>query len=118
MAQLDSKVVLVRGATSGRDVAEMLRVNMLASGGKSCSEVVNIFTTPPALSPHHGLEGNLRLACQVKVLGDIEVTKYAGVFGEGNTPVLVSPETTQVYYYTLSAQILKHKKDRTVIEQT
>jgi len=38
-----------------------------------------------ALPPHH-LESGLRLACQCSVLGDIEVTKYQGLFGQGSEP--------------------------------
>ncbi|GAP97992.1 2Fe-2S iron-sulfur cluster-binding protein [Leptolyngbya sp. NIES-2104] len=37
--------------------------------------------------PHKGLDSGRRLACQVKVLGDIEVTKYSGFWGEGETSV-------------------------------
>ena len=40
-----------------------------------------------AVAPFHGVESDRRLACQVNVLGDIEVTKYDGFFGEGTTPV-------------------------------
>jgi ferredoxin len=32
--------------------------------------------------PPHDREAGLRLACQVKVLGDLEVTKYGGLFGQ------------------------------------
>lgn len=32
--------------------------------------------------PPHDLDAGLRLACQVTVLGDVEVTKYAGLFGQ------------------------------------
>jgi ferredoxin len=31
--------------------------------------------------PPHSREDGLRLACQCKVLGDVEVTKFGGVFG-------------------------------------
>ena len=31
--------------------------------------------------PPHTLDAGLRLACQVKVLGDVEVTKQEGLFG-------------------------------------
>ena len=33
--------------------------------------------------PPHDLAAGLRLACQVSVLGDLKVTKYEGVFGQG-----------------------------------
>ncbi|MBD2465685.1 2Fe-2S iron-sulfur cluster binding domain-containing protein [Oscillatoria sp. FACHB-1407] len=39
------------------------------------------------LPPHKGIESGRRLACQVKVLGDIKVTKYDGFWGEGEVPV-------------------------------
>jgi ferredoxin len=32
--------------------------------------------------PPHNRDAGLRLACQVSVLGDIEVTKYEGLFGQ------------------------------------
>lgn len=32
--------------------------------------------------PPHTPESGLRLACQVNVLGDVTVTKYAGLFGQ------------------------------------
>lgn len=35
--------------------------------------------------PPHTLEQNRRLACQTKVLGDIEVVKYSGFWGQGNS---------------------------------
>jgi ferredoxin len=36
--------------------------------------------------PHHADSG-LRLACQTNVLGDVTVTKYEGLFGQGSEPV-------------------------------
>ena len=33
----------------------------------------------------HSLEQNRRLACQTEVLGDIEVIKYDGFWGQGNS---------------------------------
>jgi ferredoxin len=41
--------------------------------------------------PHKGSDGGRRLACQVQVLGDIEVSKYEGFWGEGATQ---NPQTT------------------------
>ncbi len=32
--------------------------------------------------PPHNSESGLRLACQCKVLGDLKVTKYQGLFGQ------------------------------------
>lgn len=41
--------------------------------------------------PPHSLMQNRRLACQTQVLGDIEVTKYDGFWGQGDRP-LWTPE--------------------------
>jgi ferredoxin len=37
--------------------------------------------------PPHALSKNRRLSCQVKVLGDVEVTKYDGFWGQGDQRV-------------------------------
>ncbi len=37
--------------------------------------------------PPHDREKGLRLACQCTILGDLKVTKYAGLFGQGDEPV-------------------------------
>ena len=37
------------------------------------------------LPPHHA-DAGLRLACQCNVLGDLEVTKYKGMFGQRADP--------------------------------
>jgi len=37
--------------------------------------------------PPHDSASGLRLACQVQVLGDLEVTKYDGFWGHGSDPV-------------------------------
>lgn len=37
--------------------------------------------------PPHSPTKNLRLACQVQVLGDISVTKFDGFWGQGSQPV-------------------------------
>ena len=37
--------------------------------------------------PPHSLEQNRRLACQTKVLGDLEVVKYDGFWGQGNSVI-------------------------------
>lgn len=40
--------------------------------------------------PPHDREKGLRLACQCKVLGDLDVTKYEGLWGQGDEPVEAS----------------------------
>ena len=37
--------------------------------------------------PPHNLDSGLRLACQCSVMGDLKVTKYEGIFGQGPEPV-------------------------------
>ncbi|MBD2256929.1 2Fe-2S iron-sulfur cluster-binding protein [Pseudanabaena sp. FACHB-2040] len=37
--------------------------------------------------PPHSSDRNLRLACQTQVLSDIQVTKYDGFWGQGQTRV-------------------------------
>lgn len=37
--------------------------------------------------PPHSPTGNLRLACQTKVLGDVKVTKFDGFWGQGSQTV-------------------------------
>jgi ferredoxin len=37
-------------------------------------------------APPHHRDAGLRLACQVSVLGDLEVTKYEGLWGHGEKP--------------------------------
>ena len=37
--------------------------------------------------PPHSFEQNRRLACQTKVLGDLEVVKYDGFWGQGNSVI-------------------------------
>ncbi|NJL87513.1 MAG: (2Fe-2S)-binding protein [Leptolyngbyaceae cyanobacterium SM1_1_3] len=41
--------------------------------------------------PPHSLTGNLRLACQTQVLGDLKITKYDGFWGQG-TNLVWTPE--------------------------
>lgn len=43
-------------------------------------------TTRLSLPPHSPTQ-NRRLACQLQVLGDLEVTKYDGFWGQGTLPV-------------------------------
>lgn len=43
--------------------------------------------------PPHDREAGLRLACQVRVLGDLAVTKYPGVWGQHvGAPPVADPE--------------------------
>ncbi len=57
--------VLIQGEVSSQSAIEKIRLN---------------------LPPHLGSHSNRRLACQVKILGDIEIIKYDGFWGEGNRP--------------------------------
>jgi ferredoxin len=37
--------------------------------------------------PPHNLSGDRRLACQTQVLGDVTVTKYDGIWGQGSQQI-------------------------------
>ncbi len=54
------------------------------------SERTLIETIRMAVQPHSNCK-DLRLSCQVKVLGDVRVTKFDGFFGEGDQ-ALWTPE--------------------------
>jgi ferredoxin len=41
--------------------------------------------------PPHALAAGLRLACQCQVLGDLVVTKHAGIWGQREQPVEPEP---------------------------
>jgi ferredoxin len=43
--------------------------------------------------PPHSSETGLRLACQTNVLGDVRVTKYAGIWGQHEDRPLHAPKT-------------------------
>lgn len=43
--------------------------------------------------PPHSPDANRRLACQLKVMGDVKVSKYDGFWGQGDRLVW-SPEST------------------------
>lgn len=57
--------VRIEGAVSAPTAVEKLRIQL----------------------PPHDKERGLRLACQVKVEGELHVTKYEGVWGQGDEPV-------------------------------
>jgi ferredoxin len=61
--------VRIKGEVSEPTSVEKLRINM----------------------PPHDQEKGLRLACQCNVLGDLEVTKYTGLWGQGEGPVDGTP---------------------------
>ncbi len=42
--------------------------------------------------PPHDRESGLRLACQANVLGDVSVTKYDGLWGQGSDTVAAPDE--------------------------
>jgi len=70
--------------------------------GTCAVRIAGVASAPTAVErwrlsfPPHDREAGLRLACQVKVKGDLEVTKYGGVFGQhvGEPPV-ADPDRTR-----------------------
>jgi ferredoxin len=45
--------------------------------------------------PPHSAGSNRRLSCQTQVLGDVAVTKYDGMWGQGNQVVWTAETATQ-----------------------
>ncbi len=58
------------------------------------SEPTNLETKRMSYPPH-SVHKERRLACQVKVLGDIRVTRFDGYFGEGENAIW-APEFAEV----------------------
>ena len=77
--------------------ARALHCRGLGSCGTCAVQIAGDVSEPTAMEkvrlrvPPHDRQRGLRLACQVNVLGDLQVTKYAGLFGQGDSTV-TSPE--------------------------
>jgi ferredoxin len=73
--------------------ARAIHCRGLGACGTCAIRIVGPVSEPTAIErvrlelPPHDRDGGLRLACQCKVLGDLEVTKYTGLWGQGSDPV-------------------------------
>ena len=59
----------------------LLKHEISLHNGKS--KIINWKDRTRRTLPPHSLDQNRRLACQTKVIGDIEVIKYDGFWGQG-----------------------------------
>ena len=77
--------------------ARALHCRGLGACGTCAVRIVGAVSEPTAVEklrisiPPHDREKGLRLACQCNVLGDLEVTKYTGLWGHGDDPVDGTP---------------------------
>jgi ferredoxin len=72
------------------DGARLLNCRGLGTCGTCAVEIVGSVSPPTRLEearlrfpPHQDGPGRLRLACQVKALGDLQITKRDGFWGQG-----------------------------------
>lgn len=87
------KVLLANGIDLYNGRSSMINCRGLGSCGTCAVQVRGTVSeanwkdrTRRSLPPHSSAK-DLRLACQTKVLGDLEVTKYSGFWGQGDDVV-------------------------------
>lgn len=88
---LDNDIALYNGSASlinCRGIGTCGTCAVMVAG--EVSEVTWQDKTRRSLPPHSPTK-NLRLACQVKVLGDVRVTKFNGFWGQGEE-IVFRPE--------------------------
>jgi len=82
------KVLLDAGLQPYNGTARYINCRGLGTCGTCAVRVVGEVTNPTQIEkwrlnfPPHTPETNLRLACQCSVIGDVDVTKHAGFWGE------------------------------------
>lgn len=80
--------LLDAGLTPHHAAVTILNCHGLGTCGTCAVEVHGAVTEPTAVErwrlsfPPHRTDGGLRLACQCRVLGDVEVVKHGGVWGQ------------------------------------
>ncbi|MCS6813198.1 MAG: (2Fe-2S)-binding protein [Cyanobacteria bacterium] len=87
------QVLLQHGVSVHNGGAQVINCRGLGTCGTCAVQVEGDVSAPnwrdrtrrslPPHSPHR----NLRLACQTKVLGSVQVTKFDGFWGQGTCPV-------------------------------
>lgn len=87
------KVLLENGVELYNDKAKQMNCRGIGTCGTCAVKVEGQVSEPSwrekgRLSlPPHSPSKNLRLACQTKVSGDVSVTKYEGMWGQGDRTV-------------------------------
>ena len=82
------KVLLREGAQLYHSAIQPLHCRGLGTCGTCALEINGEISKPTAIEkwrlnfPPHKKESGLRLACQVKVLGDLEIKKHPGIWGD------------------------------------
>ena len=83
--------LLSGGCSPHNDGASLVNCRGLGTCGTCAVEIVGPVSPPTRLEearlrfpPHEGGPGRLRLACQVTALGDLQITKRAGFWGQGH----------------------------------
>ncbi|MEM8676127.1 MAG: 2Fe-2S iron-sulfur cluster-binding protein [Cyanobacteria bacterium P01_G01_bin.67] len=85
------KVLLKHDINLHNGQSKMINCRGLGSCGTCAVEIIGTVSLPNWKDrarrslPPHSLAQNRRLACQTKVLGDIEVIKYNGFWGQGSS---------------------------------
>lgn len=84
------KVLLENGVDLYNGQASLINCHGLGTCGTCCVEIEGEVSEPQGKEkirlalPPHSSKNQRRLACQVKVLGDIKVKKYDGFWGQGS----------------------------------
>lgn len=82
------QVLLANGIALHNDSSQLINCRGLGTCGTCAVQIEGLVSeaTWRELArrslPPHSLQQNRRLACQTRVLGDIEVTKFAGFWGQ------------------------------------
>ncbi|MEO1005230.1 MAG: 2Fe-2S iron-sulfur cluster-binding protein [Cyanobacteria bacterium J06638_38] len=85
------KVLLKHDINLHNGQSKMINCRGLGSCGTCAVEIIGAVSPPNWRDrtrrslPPHSLEQNRRLACQTRVLGNIEVIKYNGFWGQGDS---------------------------------
>lgn len=84
------QVLLKNGVLVYNDAASVINCRSIGTCGTCAVEIegevseMGLREKARLSLPPHSPQSNLRLSCQVKVLGDLKVTKYEGFWGQGS----------------------------------